>query len=74
MPMAAVASAPMWPTMAASMYSMAVTTICSRMDGILSISTTPAVSRRGMVSPCRIRAESRSSESFMSSPFSPIFL
>ena len=51
MPMEAVASAPMWPTMAASMYSMAVTTICSRMDGILNISTTPAVSRRGWSHP-----------------------
>ena len=35
MPMDAVAEAPIWPTMAASMYSMAVTTICCRMDGML---------------------------------------
>ena len=34
MPMDAVAEAPIWPTMAASMYSMAVTTICCRMDGM----------------------------------------
>ena len=68
MPMAAVASAPMWPTMAASMYSMAVTTICCKIEGMLSVSTTCAVSRRGMSSPCRIRAESCSSESVMVSP------
>ena len=74
MPMEAVASAPMWPTMAASMYPMAVTTNCSRMEGMLSAKATWAVWREGMVSPCRIRAESCSSESFMSSPFSPIFL
>ena len=68
MPMAAVASAPMWPTMAASMYSMAVTTICCKMEGTLSASTTCAVSRKGMSSPRRIREESCSSESVMASP------
>ena len=68
MPMAAVASAPMWPTMAASMYSIAVTTSCSRMEGMLSASAMRAVSDSGMSSPCRIRAESCSKESVMSSP------
>ena len=68
LPMAAVASAPMWPTMAASMYSIAVTTSCSRMEGMLSASAMRAVSDSGMSSPCRIRAESCSRESVMSSP------
>ena len=58
MPMDAVAEAPIWPTMAASMYSMAVTTICCRMDGMLSVSTICAVCRSGTCSPCRILAES----------------
>ena len=62
MPMAAVAFAPMWPTMAASMYSIAVTTSCSRMEGMLSASAMRAVSDSGMSSPCRIRAESCSKE------------
>ena len=47
MPMEAVASAPMWPTMAASMYPMAVTTNCSRMEGMLSARATWAVWREG---------------------------
>ena len=58
MPMDAVAEAPIWPTMAASMYSMAVTTICCRMDGMLSVSTICAVCRSGTCSPWRILAES----------------
>ena len=58
MPMDAVADAPMWPTMAASMYSMAVTTICCRMDGMLRVSTICAVCRSGTSSPRRILAES----------------
>ena len=58
MPMDAVAEAPIWPTMAASMYSMAVTTICCRMDGMLKVSTIWAVCRSGTCSPCRILAES----------------
>ena len=68
MPMAAVAPAPIWPTMAASMYSMAVTTSCSRMEGMLRVRATCAVSRREMSPPCRIRAESCSSENVMLSP------
>ena len=58
MPMDAVAEAPICPTMAASMYSMAVTTICCRMDGMLSVSTICAVCRSGTCSPWRILAES----------------
>ena len=58
MPMEAVAAAPICPTMAASMYSMAVTTICCKMEGMLSVSATCAVWRSGTCSPCRIRAES----------------
>ena len=68
MPMAAVASAPMWPTMAASMYSIAVTTSCCRMAGTLRATATRAVSPSGMLSPCRIRAARISSESVMRSP------
>ena len=68
MPMEAVASAPMWPTMAASMYSMAVTTTCSKMEGMLSISATAAVSRREISPPCRIRAESCLRDSVIASP------
>ena len=70
MPMAAVASAPMWPTIAASMYSIAVTTSCSRMEGMLRVRAMRAVSDSGMSSPCRIRAEICSKESVMSSPVS----
>ena len=58
MPMDAVAEAPIWPTMAASMYSIAVTTICCRMDGMLKVSTIWAVCCSGTCSPCRILAES----------------
>ena len=38
MPMEAVAAAPICPTMAASMYSIAVTTSCCKMEGMLSVS------------------------------------
>ena len=48
--------------------SIAVTTSCSRMEGMLSASAMRAVSDSGMSSPCRIRAESCSKESVMSSP------
>ena len=68
MPMDAVADAPIWPTMAASMYSMAVTTICCRMDGMLSVSTTCRVCRSGTCSPRRICAESCSREMDIDSP------
>ena len=68
MPMDAVAEAPIWPTMAASMYSMAVTTICCRMEGMLSVSTTCMVWRSGTCSPRRICAESCSREMDMVSP------
>ena len=43
-------------------------TSCSRMEGMLSASAMRAVSDSGMSSPCRIRAESCSKESVMSSP------
>jgi len=69
MPMEAVADAPMWPTMAASMYSTAVTTICCRMDGMLKVSTTCMVCRSGTCSPRRICAESCSREMVMGSPY-----
>ena len=68
MPMEAVAAAPICPTMAASMYSMAVTTICCKMEGMLSVSATCAVWRSGTCSPCRIRAESCSSVMDMEPP------
>ncbi len=55
MPMDAVADAPIWPTMAASMYSTAVTTICCRMDGMLKCEhDLGLVCRSGTCSPRRI--------------------
>ena len=56
MPMAADASAPMLPTIDASIYCITMEVICAKIAGILKVTTSSSCWAAVSFSPCRIRS------------------